>query len=150
MLVIKNGDLLKAKEDYICHQVNPDGVMGGGIALAIARKYPKVLEEYKNFCDYFEYNYRKLRGHIVAVNTDDATIYNCFTQDPNFNTDYEALEEAFEYILMRCKAYNHTVAIPYKYGCGIANGKWEKVTEILERLSKEYEVDISVYKLERE
>lgn len=149
MLIVKNGDVLKATENIICHQVNPDGVMGGGLALAIARKYPHCLKEYKEFCGRYKFNYEVLKSLVMAVRiNDNQVIANCFTQDPDFNTDYEALREAFKEILWVCREEKKTVAIPYKYGCGIANGNWETVTEILEELSDMYEVDINIYKLE--
>lgn len=149
MLIVKNGDVLKATENIICHQVNHKGIMGGGLALAIARKYPNCLHEYKAFCESYNFNYEVLKGLVMAVRIhDNQKIANCFTQDPNFNTDYEALREAFEEILWFCKNDKTTVAIPYNYGCGIANGNWDTVTEILEELSDMYQVDINIYKLE--
>lgn len=149
MLVIKNGDLLKATEDIICHQVNPDGIMGGGIALAIARKYPNCLKEYQSLCEERDFDYEELKGLALIVKvSDDLEIANCFSQDPDFNTDYDALREIFGTILEVCKRSFKTVAIPYNYGCGIANGDWNTVTEILEELSDMYQVDINIYKLE--
>ncbi len=32
MVKVKNGNLLEVKEDVIVHQVNVDGIMGGGVA----------------------------------------------------------------------------------------------------------------------
>ena len=43
------GDLLKADADVICHQVNLQGVMGGGLALSIAMKYPNVNKIYEDY-----------------------------------------------------------------------------------------------------
>ena len=149
MLIVKNGDLLKATENIICHQVNPDGVMGGGIALAIARKYPNCLQAYKRLCEDMNFSYKELSGSILwARINDNQEIANCFSQDPDFNTDYDALREAFKEILYRCRLEKKTVAMPYNYGCGIANGDWNKVTEILEELSDMYQVDINIYKLD--
>ncbi len=41
MISYHEGDLLKSNCDVICHQVNLQGVMGGGLALQIARKFPQ-------------------------------------------------------------------------------------------------------------
>ena len=49
MISYHNGDLLKSGCDIICHQVNLQGVMGGGIARQIANKYPDVEKSYKLF-----------------------------------------------------------------------------------------------------
>ena len=50
MIVIKQGDLLEAEEDILAHQVNVDGIMGGGVASQISNKYPKSKEEYIKIC----------------------------------------------------------------------------------------------------
>lgn len=118
------GDLLSADADIICHQVNLQGVMGGGLALSIAKKYPSV-----------EFAYRKYRpkelGEVCFAKTDKFVIANCFSQSEDFDTDYDSLEQC----LWGVKAYmtEHNlkkIAIPYKYGCGIANGDWDIVLSI--------------------
>ena len=42
MIKIVEGNLLKAKERYICHQTNCKGMMNSGVALQIKNKYPKA------------------------------------------------------------------------------------------------------------
>lgn len=149
MVVYKSGDILKATENIICHQVNVDGVMGGGLAKQIASTYPKVLIHYKRLCKSFDYDYEKLRGMYQFIRVSDTQqICNCFTQRPNFNTDYVAIEKCFKDILHIAKKSNLSIAIPFHYGCGIANGEWEEVITILRNLSGLYDVDISVYRLE--
>lgn len=151
MLIYKTGDILKADENIICHQVNVDGVMGGGLAKQIASAYPKVEKEYKRACNSFENNFERLRGlsKNVKINNDQY-ISNCFTQKPNFDTDYKAIKKCFKVLLVMCNQFNKTIAIPYKYGCGIANGDWNIVSKIFEDLSDEYGVNISIYKLKEE
>lgn len=148
MLIYKNGDLLDSNQNIICHQVNVNGIMGGGLARQIAEKYPKVEEKYKLYCKLFQNDYEKLKGipEIVKINNTQY-IANCFTQKLNFDTDYQSIENCFDVILNLCKASDMTVAIPYKYGCGIANGNWDKLEKIFEKLSKNYEIDIFIYKL---
>lgn len=118
------GDLLSADADIICHQVNLQGYMGGGLALSIANKYPSVEKEYRNYEP-------KHLGEVCFAKTDDFVVANCFSQTEDFNTDYDSLEQC----LWGVKAYmtEHDlkkIAIPYKYGCGIANGDWETVLSI--------------------
>lgn len=148
MLINKTGDILKATEDIICHQVNVQGHMGGGLALQIAKTYPNAEQEYKMFCLMLKHNYDDLRGKYYPVQVEKQEIFNCFTQKPNFDTDYDALKICFAKILKYAKEHNKSVCMPYKYGCGIANGNWEEVETILRSLSGMYDVDISIYKLE--
>lgn len=64
MIIIKNGDLLKAKEDILVHQVNIQGNMGGGVAKQIAIQYPKVESEYRKYCNNKYHDYNLLRGTV--------------------------------------------------------------------------------------
>lgn len=145
MLVYKVEDILKSTENIICHQVNENGVMGGGLALKIAMKYPYVENEYKLFCSQFN---DALYGQYQVVKIDERKyIANCFTQR-NFITNLEDIRQAFSGLLESCKLNNLTIAIPYKYGCGIAKGDWNEVSKVFESLSNEYGIDINVYRLE--
>lgn len=150
MLIYKNGDILKATENIICHQVNVDGIMGGGLALQIAKQYPRCEVEYKWYCKFNNNNYETLKGCFCSVLINRSrTILNCFTQKPNFDTDYEQLKICFERVLEYAKKYDESISVPYGYGCGIANGNWLIIEKIFEELSEKYNIDISVYKLER-
>lgn len=149
MLIHKTGDILKATENIIFHQVNVQGVMGGGLALQIANLYPECEKEYKKMCDYYDNDYEQLKGKAYRYCIDDnQEIANCFTQKPNFDTDYVELEKCVWAILSYAKICKKTVAVPYKYGCGIAHGDWNKVSKIFADSSDEYGVDISVYSWE--
>lgn len=149
MLINKTGDILKATENIICHQVNIQGFMGGGLALQIARKYPSVESFYNKYAYQLGNDYGILKGKSCGSHINShQRIENCFTQKPNFDTDYEAIEICFSKLLNECKIMKSSIAIPYKYGCGIAHGDWNKVTEILDKLSNEFNVDINIYRLE--
>lgn len=45
------GDITKViTSGYIMHQTNYYGNMGAGVALAIAKKWPAVNQEYRQYC----------------------------------------------------------------------------------------------------
>jgi len=69
-----------------------------------------------------------------------------FSQKPNFDTDYEEMKKALKYIKLWASNNNLTIAMPYKIGCGIANGDWNKVYKIIEEIFSDY--DIVLYRLE--
>lgn len=50
MIQVIAGDITKAKENIIGHQVNCKGVMGSGVALDLRNKYPAIFDPYKNNC----------------------------------------------------------------------------------------------------
>lgn len=145
MLVHKNGDILEATENIICHQVNEDAIMGGGLALQIANRYPEVKKRYKTFCHHFYCDIEKLLGLSVIIPiSQNQKIANCFTQD-KFVTNLMAIRICFSRILRDIQKTGETIAIPFGYGCGIAKGNWKEVEKIFEELSQRYETDIVVY-----
>ena len=126
VVIEEKGDALENWCQLLCHQVNLDGVMGGGIALQIAQKFPNVEKEYANYP-------KKELGEVCFAKTDKYVIANCFSQTKGYDTDYNALRECLDKVV----AYLHknslsTVAIPNHYGCGIAHGDWGTVRSIFE------------------
>lgn len=145
MIKIINGDILNCTEDIIVHQVNVAGVMGGGIALQLAKKYEKLEETYAEFCEMYDNDYNKLKGKVFKVMLKGKFIMNMFSQKENFDTDYESMKVALEEVKEYAKSYNLSIAIPYGIGCGIANGDWNTVLSIIDKVFKEYKV--TLYKL---
>ena len=137
-----NGDLLQCGCQIICHQVNLQGIMGGGLALQVAALYPNTNKTYKN------YNNKNL-GAVCISKENCFYIANCFTQDCEFNTDYNAIRTAFLQIIDFCKtAKIKTIGIPFNYGCGIANGDWNKVYAIFEELFADSEIELQIWRFE--
>lgn len=152
MVIYKNGDLLESKCDIICHQVNLDGIMGGGLALQIARKYPSVEKSYKDFLLYHNFGENMLGiycSKLVHEKWGKRLVVNCFTQNYDFTTDYEAVYKCFKRLLedMRCVCGVKTIGIPYGYGCGIAKGEWAKVDEIIHKVFDDAEEICEVWKI---
>ena len=132
------GDLLNSDADIICHQVNLQGIMGGGLALSIAKRFPDVEERYRKFKG-------KELGAVCFAKTDKFVIANCFSQTEDFNTDYDALEQCLFEVKQYMKKKNlKKIAIPYKYGCGIANGDWDLVLNIFTYVFGHIDIDIYV------
>lgn len=148
MITYKTGDILNAKENLILQQVNCRGVMGSGLAKQIADKWPLVKKSYQIVCNNaIPYD---LLGkiHSVRINK-DRYVVNVFGQlnyGRNKNvvyTDYDALRKAFESIALYHP--DKTIAIPYKFGCGLANGDWNIVLKLIEEFFKDF--DVIIYKL---
>ena len=130
--------MLKENDDEIWHEVNLKGVRGGGVALSIETKYSKVNKNYEN------YEPKKL-GEVCFADAGNFTVANCFSQTEDFNTDYKALRKC----LLKVRKYMldcgyRTVAIPYKYGCGIANGKWDTVLGIFAQVFRGFNLIIYI------
>lgn len=46
MIKIVNGNILECTENIIVHQVNVQGIMGGGVARQLANQYINLEKEY--------------------------------------------------------------------------------------------------------
>lgn len=143
------GDILDATEDIICHQVNCRGVMGAGVAKTLYTRWPIIKKTYIRYCRRFE-NQNELLGRVLPVAVEpNKTVLNIFGQldygrdKYRKYTDYVALTKAFDDI--RSKYHNKSFAFPYGFGCGLANGDWN----IVENMLNTYfgDMNVTIYRL---
>lgn len=149
MIKIINDNILHATEDIICHQVNCQNAMGSGVAKAIYTRYPIVKSSYHKFCNQFD-SPDKLLGkvQIVRIKPDQcvANIFGQLEYGRNKNkryTDYPALARAFS--IIRNEHPGQSLAFPYNFGCGLANGNWDLVYKMIEMAFRH--MDVAIYKL---
>lgn len=153
MILYKKGDILESSEDVICHQCNTEGIFGGGLALQIKGRFPICEQLAMTFAQCFGAD---VLGRVAYFNPDLGgsskegikIIANCFTQNEDYTTNYTMLEKAFNEVMDVCRSNNLSLAIPYKYGCGIASGDWDTVLGIIDRLSETWGINVSIYYLE--
>lgn len=133
------GDLLDAKSGIICHQTNYHGVMGAGVARAIADKI-LTTQQYNAYVNYCWQAGRMALGTVQFLgNAPGLVVANIFSQDeakPQLHgrydiTDYEAMFMALQRVRDLAEAHNMTVHIPHGMGCGIAGGDWNRVRQII-------------------
>lgn len=117
MVKTVNGNILNSTEDIICHQVNVQGYMGGGVARQLALQYPGLEEDYRIVCQEDNFNYEELKGLAYIKKFNDKYIANLFSQKPNFDTDYKMLERALNWVKKKAIDENLSIAIPYGIGC---------------------------------
>lgn len=145
MIEYRLGDILESDCRCICHQVNCKAVMGAGLAKQVRTKYPKVYDEYVHFCK--TASRRDMLGTAQFVQVSEHPrqfICNVFGQyafgtDKRY-TDYDALRTAFQSVAYHFPG--HSIAIPYKMGCGLGGGDWDTVLSIIEDELKDCKVYI--------
>jgi len=154
MLKIIDGDIFESNADIIAHQVNCQGVMGGGIALQVKRKYPNVFKEYNKYCNRYKGVSFNLLGNIYTVGIQSQYpdlprrryICNLFGQDEfggnRCHTDYDALRLCLK--KLNIIAIGNTVAIPYMMSCALAGGDWDIVSKMIEETLTD--CDITLYR----
>ena len=168
-MIIKQGNVLHTPIRCIAHQVNCQGVMGGGVARQIKALYPNVYDDYVSYIkDYKELYNKSPLGECFICETneliDDAhIIMNVFGQDrygtDRRYTDYNALKDGLmkgiDYLQDLSRSgkcwmgQNFSIAIPYNIGCGLAGGDWKVVKEILENIEAIKDVLFVAYNYNR-
>lgn len=138
MLKIINKNILTIEEGIICHQVNCMGVMGAGLAKEIAKKWPKVFQEYKD-----AYHKDGLRlGNVIFVNINNnlwvANVCGQYGYGKHKNfiyTIYNSVARAFYKINEFAFKQNLQIYVPYFMGCGLAGGNWEVYSTVIEEVA---------------
>ena len=160
------GDMLEAKLDYYCHQVNCQARMGSGIAKSIKTKWHRVYEDYIALCDKREEEIYQMCGgmengldwtetllgeiQLVPVEV-DKTVINMFAQqyygyDGKRYTSYDGFWSCLGKIREQVPI-GSKIGFPDHIGCGLGGANWEVIkTMIWEALSEDY--DVYIYKLE--
>ena len=146
-ITINNGDIFKSNARVICHQVNCRGKMGRGIAASVRTYYPTAYKSYLELCKEHESNPAGLLGSAQMVKCGNRIIVNLFAQDRygadgKRYTDYNAFRSCLNN-LKQCVPPGETIAFPFKIGCGLGGGVWDKIlTIIAEVFWEEYHVEI--------
>ena len=163
MITYKNGDLLESNCNFICHQVNCQGVMGSGIAKQIRNLFPFVYEDYKGkFAGLEKDRWYNLMGEAQEVRIDnDKWIINMFAQFHYLprgerHTNYIYFRAAVQHLkhkvihhcCMRNLAFNEfTIGFPDHIGCGLGGGYWNVVKKIIEEEFAGDEWKVEIWKL---
>ena len=156
MIHYVKGNLLDSNCDYICHQVNCQGVMGSGIARQIRERWPEVYEGYKRFCEYYNTRDESLLGKVMITNRGcPMRIANLFSQD---TYGYDGMRytsyDAFAHCLITLKEHvpdDCTIGFPKNIGCGLGGGNWKVISALIEEiLGEDYEVYIYEYEPEED
>lgn len=137
------GDLFDADTPAIGHGVNLAGVMGGGIARVFANRYPEMVPTYRQAC----LDGTLQLGGFQRFDADDGRlIYNLASQDrPGADARYQALRDAVGAALADLLGLGISeLALP-RIGCGIGGLKWEWVQASLDKVSRVYQCQITVY-----
>lgn len=154
MKAVKFGSILTAERGFIVHGCNAQGIMGGGLALAVRQQYPQAFEVYSNHIKTELANGRKrpeLLGDtpMYVCPNKDLAIVNAITQ-LNYGIDgaryvnYEAIHKAFTVIAQ----WSLNTGLPVHYpliGAGLGGGDWGVISDIIDSVFSSYDGVVQRY-----
>ena len=170
MITTINKDILTVEKGVIVHSVNCIGGVGG-LAGAIARKWPINAEKYRSHV-WNQASPIMLLGSVFEVNVaHNVIVANLFGQNNvgtnERQTEYSALIAGFKRIasthfegndketISFCgigheKVYIDLtdIYIPYKIGCGLGGADWNIVEEIIHKIFDSSHFDVYICKHE--
>ncbi len=149
---IYNGDITKCNADIIAHQVNCKFVMGGGVALALRKRWPIVYKNYIALGEECNKSSEEWLGTCQIVKIDqNRYVANLFGQDDlgyeKCYTNYAALETALKELLFHVEYMElKTIAFPWLMSCGLAGGDWSIVKPLIEKTFEDSDIEIQYWK----
>ena len=152
MITTINKDILTVDKGVIVHFCNCLGAMGG-LAGAIARKWPIVKESYlKSLEDREQQVGHKVfaLGGIDIIRVEKPLwVINAFTQY-NFgsgrHTEYAAVLSCLRSVERTAQGLD--IYLPYMVGCGLGGGDWSIVQKIIEKTFENYGGNVYICKHE--
>lgn len=150
MIKTKYGDLLRAEETIIAHQVNCFG-QAGGLAGHIFREWPDAGSDYYQLVTRMSTHGRQIdllgMAQLTGQQPDGKIIANLYGQYfPGRDFRPLMLDRALTSLASVAKTMSASVAIPYGISCGICGGDWQLVRRIIEQTMEG--VDVTLYSLE--
>ena len=160
---------MNAECDILFHGVNVLGKFGAGVALAIAKKYPKVkrlyLDKYNQpgwklgemqlcvphnmtLLEWSE-KVRLYDSNISPHHPGPQFVANLATQKTigrtGVHVDYEALKISFEKLVSFYEDFSYKVLAGPLIGCGLGGGDKFKVETIINDIIKDRNIIVEIY-----
>lgn len=169
------GDLLEATEDFILQQCNCLTVKPHGLSETLGKKFPHARVYHHRRAIYGKNiaidSDRAIPGTSVICTGTPGIIClygqwrsgkigsNYFDLYPESSPPESELQRLLWFIsgltqigeyFLQVSKQKVSIAVPYKIGCGLAGGNWEKYSKILEQFEEKYSsvLTLTIYKLE--
>lgn len=145
---IIEADILSCTAKYIAHQVNCRSKLSKGLSYDLFQKYP--------YANVYADGTKRVPGNIIIRGNgeDERFVINMAAQyypsKPKQHDTSEARLKWFRECLVQIR-YTikdlESIAFPYKIGCGLAGGDWNKYLQLLEEFAQNTDAEVYVCKL---
>lgn len=137
---------------YIVHVCNDIGFFAAGFALAIAKRWPKVKEEYnrwfktQNNFKLGEVQYIQVQSDMVVVNM---IAQHLVGKDENGGPciRYESLEKCLDKVGEHISKEGGSICSG-RFGSGLAGGSWNQIEKIIKEQLIKRGINVTIYDLE--
>jgi O-acetyl-ADP-ribose deacetylase (regulator of RNase III) len=155
MIIYRKGDALDHKSGVLVHCTNDLGIMGGGIALAIAKKWPRVKAHYLEW--YEESHPAFCLGYIQNIKVSNKLwVCNLFGQRgigmmygmPPVR--YQSVMEGLYRLKDFMEKEKLTEVVSGRMCCGLAGGSWQTIEKIFNKVFKDSNIKVIIYDLPNE
>lgn len=134
LLELTTGDLLGADVEALVNAVNTVGVMGKGIALQFAKKYPEMLEAYRKACKMGEVQLGRMHVFERGVMFNPRYLINFPTKGHwRSSSRIEDIEAGLSALADEIRwRHIRSIAVP-ALGCGNGDLDWRVVRPAIEQ-----------------
>jgi O-acetyl-ADP-ribose deacetylase (regulator of RNase III) len=138
-------------QKIIVQMVNDKAITwGGGLSLAVRRKWPKAQKEYSHWATEGSRN-RRLGSVHFSHPADDISVASVVAQagygpSARPRIRYGALEDGLVNVAQRAREIGASIHMP-RLGCGEAGGVWNIVSELIETNVVSSGIPVTVYDL---
>lgn len=153
-VAVKEGDILKARQQFLCHQCNSRSTSSRGLAKAVFDRFPHA-NTYQNT------SYKRTPGSVSfhGCIPGKRGVVNMYAQDKpggvttleDATTRQEWFQQCLKAIAEKAAERKHlgysklqSLAFPFKIGCGLARGDWPTYAKMLEEFAATHKNDIRV------
>lgn len=149
MIRMVKGDILESDAPVIVIPVNCKGVMGKGLALQAKKRYPRVYESYKSYCQGAcpDAPEGMQPGSVLAIQHVPNRFLACLSTKDDWRnpSKMEWIESGLQDLVKCMNVFKFTkVAIP-KIGCGLGGLDWCDVKEKVLQTFGDTAIDVDVY-----
>jgi len=142
MIRYLNKTVFNSNCDGLVNTVNCVGVMGAGLALEFALRYPEVEKQYEDDCK----NKKVKTGEILTYKTHDCLVIDFPTKNHwKFPSELKWVSEGLDYMVKHYKEWNiKSIAIP-PLGCNNGGLDFERqVKPLIEDKLKNIDLDVVI------